>query len=387
MGGCFVRLVLSFLIPVPFVDQSREDIMRARLFKSVAFLIVSMVTLQCSIADLWARTRVENICSVYGMKEIKLTGMGLIVGLDGTGDGGKNLPAIRSLAAALKHLNNPVVDLKDLYAANNVALVMIEATIPASGIRKGQKLDCFVSSMLGAKSLRGGRLLVAPVATPEIGNGVGAGLCSGAVILEDETSLATGKIINGLVMERDFELPFIDRKTRSITLLIDKRHAGFHTASEVSRVINSEFSFEAGNRQLAIAQGPGRVFIRIPKQYTESPVEFIAAVMEVGIDRPHQQARVVVNPKSQTVVVTGEVEISPVVISHKNLTVGVGNAAEGGIPGGFVPIVGQQGQQSTQRLQQLVEALNQLRVPTEDVISIIRELHRSGKLHAEYDEH
>ena len=52
-----------------------------------------------------------------------------------------------------------------------------------------------------------------------------------------------------------------------------------------------------------------------------------------------------------------------------------------------MPISGQQGQQSTQRLQQLVEALNQLRVPTEDVISIIRELHRSGKLHAQYDEH
>lgn len=361
--------------------------MRVLKLKSVLLFLVSFTILNCSIADLWARTRVENICTVYGMKEIKLTGMGLVVGLDGTGDGGKNLPAIRSLAAALKHLNNPVLDLKDLYTANNVALVMIEATIPASGIRKGQKLDCFVSSMLGAKSLRGGRLLVAPVATPEIGRGVMAGLCSGGVILEDETVLATGKIINGLVMDRDFELPFIDRKTRSITLLVDKQHAGFHTASEVARVINLELSFEAGNQQLAIAQGPGRVFVRIPKIYAHSPVEFVAAVMEVGIDRPHQQARVVVNPKSQTVVVTGEVEISPVVISHRNLTVGVGNPLEGGLPGGFVPVNGQPGQQSTQRLQQLVEALNQLRVPTEDVISIIRELHRSGKLHAEYDEH
>ncbi len=360
--------------------------MKSLSYKSVLLLLLSMIVMQSSVSELWARTRIENICSVYGMKEIKLTGMGLIVGLDGTGDGSKNLPTIRSLAAALRHLNNPVVDLKDLAAANNVALVMIEATIPASGIRKGQKLDCFVSSMLGAKSLRGGRLLIAPVSTSEIGNEILAGLSSGAIILEDETSLATGKIINGLVMERDFELSFLDRKTRSITLLVDKQHAGFHTASEVARVVNSEFSFEAGNQQLAIAQGPGRVFIRIPKQYTESPVEFVAAVMEVGIDRPHQQARVVINPKSQTVIVTGEVEISPVVISHKNLTVGVGNV-EGGLPGGFVPITGQQGQQSTQRLQQLVEALNQLRVPTEDVISIIRELHRSGKLHAEYDEH
>ena len=387
MGSCVVRFDLSLLIPRSVVDEPREEIMKPRSKNYVLMLIISIVVLQNSATDLWARTRVESICTVYGLKEIKLSGMGLVVGLDGTGDGSKNLATIRSLAAALKHLNNPIVDLQDLSGANNVALVMIEATIPASGIRKGQKLDCFVSSMLGAKSLRGGRLLIAPVSTTELGNELLAGLCSGALILEDETSLASAKIINGLVMERNFELPFIDRKTRSITLLVDKQHTGFHTASEVSRAINSEFSFEAGNQQLAIAQGPGRIFIRIPKQYTESPVEFVAAVMEVGIDRPHQQARVVVNPKSQTVIVTGEVEISPVVISHRNLTIGVGNAGGGGLPGGFVPITGQQGQQSTQRLQQLVEALNQLRVPTEDVISIIRELHRSGKLHAEYDEH
>ncbi|MCA9014857.1 MAG: flagellar basal body P-ring protein FlgI, partial [Planctomycetaceae bacterium] len=153
--------------------------MKTRSLKSVAFLILTLVCLHSSATELWARTRIENICTVYGMKEIKLAGMGLVVGLDGTGDGAKNLPTIRSLAAALKHLNNPVVDLKDLVSANNVALVMIEATIPASGIRKGQKLDCFVSSMLGAKSLRGGRLLVAPASTTEIGNEVLAGLCSG----------------------------------------------------------------------------------------------------------------------------------------------------------------------------------------------------------------
>ena len=85
--------------------------MRFRSNKFVLILILSVVVLQNSVTDLWARTRVENICTVYGMKEIKLTGMGLIVGLDGTGDGSKNLATIRSLAAALKHLNNPIVDL------------------------------------------------------------------------------------------------------------------------------------------------------------------------------------------------------------------------------------------------------------------------------------
>ena len=116
-------------------------------------------------------------------------------------------------------------------------------------------------------------------------------------------------------------------------------------------------------------------------------MEFVAQVLAVGIDNPHTQARIIVNTKTGTVVVTGEVEISPVVISHKNLTVRVGSAnpADDAVASeSFVPIT-QQGKQATQQLQQLVEALNQIQVPNEDIIEIIRELHRTGKLHAFYE--
>jgi flagellar P-ring protein precursor FlgI len=97
---------------------------------------------------------------------------------------------------------------------------------------------------------------------------------------------------------------------------------------------------------------------------------------------PHTQARVVLNPKTGTVIVTGEVELSPVVIAHKSFSVEIG---DGGPPppGPFVGIVEGQGRQSPQQLKQLVESLNQLRVPTEDIVSIIRELNETGKLHAE----
>jgi flagellar P-ring protein precursor FlgI len=95
-----------------------------------------------------------------------------------------------------------------------------------------------------------------------------------------------------------------------------------------------------------------------------------------------------VNVKSETIVVTGEVEISPVVISHKNLTVQVGDQdlLENEPQSRFVPILDRDASQSPQRLDDLVKALNQLRVPTSDIIQILRELHRSGKLHAVYVE-
>ncbi len=364
---------------------------RHRMKLAVALLMLSAITVWPNTAT--ARTRLENICSIKGQQEVKLTGIGLVVGLDGTGDGGGNLPAMRALASALKLLNNPVVGFDELKKADNVAIVFVEATVPATGLRRGQKTDCYVSSPFGAKSLRGGRLMVSPIETADIGDDTAVGLASGPVIVEDPNHLRSGKIPSGITMMEDFQSSFITidkERGHIITLLLDAAHSSFNAASEVARVVNAEFSFDAGNRQLAFPAGPGVVNVEIPAQYKDSPVEFVAQMLEVGIDNPHTQAKVVVNAKSGVVIVTGEVEISPVVISHKNLTVevGGGNAGAGpGVPGRFVPLNDQSGRQTTQQLKELVDALNNLRVPTADIISIIRELHRSGKLHAVYDEH
>lgn len=337
-----------------------------------------------------ARVKLESICTIYGLQEVKLTGLGLVVGLSGTGDGGKNLPAMRALAAALKLMHNPILDIKELKDADNVAIVLIEATVPKTGLRRGQKLDCHVSSFLGAKSLRGGRLLVAPVETAEVGNDTAVGLASGPIVLEDAANPTTGKIPGGVSLQEDFVSAFLDpRNGPSVTLLLEAGHASFYSASEVARVVNAEFEYEGGRKEIAKPLGPGVIEVEIPSQYRQSPVEFIALLMQISIENPHTQGRVVVNPKSGTVIVTGEVEISPVVIAHKNLTVEIGGAAAGPTSEVFrpVPPLDQPGRQSPQQLKTLVDALNQLQVPTDDVISIIRELHRSGKLHGTYDEH
>jgi flagellar P-ring protein FlgI len=365
--------------------RTHSSLRNSRLISGALAALSLACALCLSPRTALARPRLENICTVAGQHEQKLIGMGLIVGLKGSGDGGKFLPMINALGSALAQLNNPASGPTDLKDASNVALVLIEATVPANGIRKGQRLDCFVNSIGAAKSLRGGRLMMSPIGGQRVDDDRVMGIASGAVLIEDAAIMTSGKVPQGVIVTEDVVNTFIENNR--FRLLLDTDHSSFQSASEVARVVNADISFEANGRLLARAIGPGVVEVTLPEQYAHDPMQFIAQVLDVGIDNPHTQARVVVNSKSGTVIVTGEVEISPVVISHKNLSVTVGPVEEQApaeaVPGvGFVSLMDQQARQSPQRLKALVDALNQLKVPTSDVIEIIKDLHRSGKLHA-----
>jgi flagellar P-ring protein precursor FlgI len=343
--------------------------------------LAAAIVLGMVLTPAWARTRLEHFCSVQGQQEVKLTGLGLVVGLPGTGDGARNLPTVRALQAALMKMNQPTGN-TDLKNADNVAIVMIEASVPKTGLRRGQKIDGYVSA-ISAKSLRGGRLLSSPL-TSLSDPKTAVAVASGAITIEDVKLPNTGRLALGVDLLQNVTASFVNRDNdrATVTLLIDPAKASFWTSSEVANVINNEFTFEAGGEKLARSVGPGSVEVTIPRTYQNQPVEFIAQVLEVGIDTPHTQARVVVNSNSKTVIVTGEVEISPVVITHKNFNVEVGGAAQE-TPGPFIALSDGQSRQSPVQLQQLQTALNKLRVPNEDVIAIIRELHATGKLHAE----
>jgi flagellar P-ring protein precursor FlgI len=355
-------------------------------FRIGCWMIVAAIAFAVGATETaFARVRLESICSVQGQREQRLVGLGLVVGLKGTGDGGDYLPTIRALGAALKLMNNPIEKEVFLKETKNVAMVMIEATVPATGIRRGQTIDCHISAIGSCKSLRGGRLLAAPLQSAFVPDERALAVASGAILLEEPQFPTTGKIPTGVIIEAnfdDFVATYIENG--AFTLLLDSAHSSFHAASEVARVVNADISFEANSRQIARAIAPGMIRVTVPEQYRNEPVDFVAQVLDIGIDNPHTQARVVLNPKAGIIVVTGEVEISPVVISHKALVVTVGdpNPVPGEDTGShFVPLM-ERSPQAPQHLKDLVEALNQLKVPTTDIIEIVRDLHRSGKLHA-----
>src|SRR3954463_4307581 len=106
--------------------------------------------------------KIADITRLGGQRTNVLTGLGLVYGLKGTGDGGDFMPAIKPLAAMLSKYSDPST-IKELANAQNVALVSITATLPADGVRDGESIDCYVTSIGAATSLKGGRLFVTPM--------------------------------------------------------------------------------------------------------------------------------------------------------------------------------------------------------------------------------
>ena len=328
-----------------------------------------------------AATKLKNVCRVKGQEENTLHGLGLVVGLNGTGDGGNFLPAIRSLATALQLMGNPVgpgggVELKD---AKNVALVTVSVTIPAAGARQGDKLDCVVSSIGSAKSLAGGRLFITPLQGPDVESTRIFGFAEGLIQLDDAKLATTGRIFQGCRLEEDFYHPFV--KDSFVTLVLDANHADFEVAQAVADTINrTPFGMQSPHGFVARAINQQNVKVYVLPQYENDPVDYISQLMglelllepEVGTD-----ARVVINERSGSIVIDGDIEIGAVVVTHKNILI----ETAPGLPGDrFVGFHPEEAQPPT-RLRALVEALNAVKVPNEDIIDIIKRLDRSGKLH------
>ena len=344
-----------------------------------------------------AATRVADVTRLDGQREEKLTGMGLVVGLPGTGDGKRFAPAAASLAQMLGHFGN-ATDLAGLGTVGNVAVVMVTATVPANGARNGDALDVHLTSMGDAKSLAGGRLFVTPMTGPLPGGGGVFALAEGPVILEDETAPTTGRVERGAVLERDLPKQFVTDGT--ITLVLDDAHASWTFASNIAKVVNDSEGLDG--EEYAVAIGPKNVVVRIPEAERARPDSFISRVQRLPVPLVADEARVRINERLGTMVITGDVEISPVVVSMNGLTIstdpgddapvvtGPGDPFGGGElrpdpRGDFVPVSTEATDRQRAKLRDLVAALDALKVPADDRIAIVKELHRTGKLHAKLD--
>jgi flagellar P-ring protein precursor FlgI len=346
--------------------------------------VIVILLLLLAAPTAWA-VKIADITRLGGERTNILTGLGLVYGLKGTGDGGDFTAAINPLREMLSKFADPV-QAKELGNAANVALVALTATIPANGVGEGDHLDVHITSLGAAASLRGGRLFVTPMLGP-MGGGSVLALAEGPVDLEDPSTPTVGVVhgnAGGAVMEQNLPAREIDNNGRFM-LIIDEPSASWTMASTIAQIINDSEG-DAGET-LATVLDQRNISVTIPANERDHPDAFISRVQRLPVKIVPTEARVQINSNTGTIIITGDVEISPVVISHKGLSISITNPAP--VPSARNPIVENRDviEVSTEppvdgNLQDLVTALKQLQVPTEDRIDILKELYNTGKLHA-----
>ena len=355
------------------------------MFKHTTTRIVTPLIV-VGLAAMTLAVQVQDLVRLKGSETSKIVGIGLVVGLQGSGDGGQFMPAMRPLAAVIQQLIDPNVVASELSNAKNVALVALSATLPSVGVREGDRVDVHVSAIGPAKSLAGGRLFMIPMTGPVTGSPIYA-FADGAIVIEDPQNLTVGVVKGGAQLTRDVMAKYIDQYGR-ITLVLDENSASWPTANNLTNLINGVIAPDGPNIAKALDQK--NIVIDVPKYELEDPAAFISQILRSYVD-PSQistGARVVINQRTGTIVVTGDVQISPVIISHKGMTITTItppiqptelNRQEQNVH--FVPIDPEK--RGGAKLGDLLAAFNQLKVEAADRIAIVKEIYRSGKLHAQ----
>ncbi|MEX2318038.1 MAG: flagellar basal body P-ring protein FlgI [Pirellulales bacterium] len=347
--------------------------------------IFAALSIMLGAGPSFAGTRLKNICRIKGQEENTLRGLGLVIGLTGTGEANDPL-TMRAIARSMEIMGNSLsmngeqANVDDLRKIKNAVLVMVTATVPATGARRGDLLDCNVAAING-KSLLGGRLAFASLQGPNTQDRRVFALCQGQLTIDNPAQPTVAVVHGGCQMEADVRTKFV-RDDGYITLILDKNHANFQTVDaikqEIERKYLSSLKYGGSSAGDAVASNvraidASTIEVRIPEAYIGDHVGFAAELLDTNVFEPEPEARVVVNSRAGSIVISGDVEIGDVIVSHKNVVVQAGGSSA------FAAIDADKS--SEPKLQELVNQLNALKVPTDDMIEIIRGIEKNGKLH------
>lgn len=353
-----------------------------------------------------AASRIKDIADFEGVRDNVLVGYGLVVGLQGTGDGLDNSEFTKqSLVGMLERLgvntryNNMSAGSNTGLKAKDVAAVMVTATMPAF-MRQGTKIDVTVSALGDSTSLKGGTLLVTPmvgadgevyaVAQGQVSSGYTA---TGAAASVTKGVPTSGRISNGAVVEREVSIDL--SRMESIHVML--RNPDFTTARRVAQAINAYF----GN-EISDPLDPATVRISIPANFRGRTVALLTDIEQLRV-QPDQLARVVIDDRTGTIVMGENVRISTVAIAQGSLTIRITETPQVSQPSPFssggttavVPRTDIQVDEQADRklavlqqgvtLQELVSGLNALGIGPSDLISILQAIKAASALQAEIE--
>lgn len=339
--------------------------MKQFIVKNYHFFIV-IVALWMFFQDANA-ARLKDISNIRGVRENQLIGYGLVVGLQGTGDGAAEFTS-KSMSRMLD-IVGVKLDEKQV-TSKNVAAVMITANLPAFA-RSGNKLDITIHSIGDATSLSGGTLLQTPLraANKEV-----YAVAQGPIIIgssgEGKAHTTVGRVPSGAIIEKDLDMEFAGRKMLRLTL----HNPDFTTAARVAHVINRDMG-----GKYAVAKDSATIDLVVPPNYDGNAVEFMAAIESLDVN-PDARAKVVINEKTGTVVIGEMVKISKIAIAHGNISVQIGDDKAKDKKSANTAMFG--GEAS---VGDIVNALNGLGISPKDLITILQNIKAAGALHGDLE--
>lgn len=341
--------------------------------------------------------RLKDIATFKGVRPNQLIGNGLVVGLNGTGDGTNVDFSTQELANMLSQLGINVS--RDKVKVKNIATVAVTALLPPFA-RVGSKIDILVSSLGDAKSLQGGTLLLTPLKGVDgqvyalgqgpvsVGGFAASGEAGGGVTKNHPTA---GRIANGATVEREIPINFLEKDNFTISL----NDADFTTSQRAVAAIN-----RALHGNYALSQDGGTINVKLPPKYKDQVVPLLASLENLEIV-PDSVAKVVLDERNGTVVMGANVRLSTVAIAHGNLMVRIKERPRISQPLPFsqgqtvvVPdstVTTQEGESRLMVLPegvsigQVVQALNAIGVTPRDLIAILQAIKAAGALQAELE--
>lgn len=367
-------------------------------FLKFALLAAALLVPGCSFAATGAQTvLVRDITTIAGVRDNPLVGYSIVVGLNGTGDRQQTLFTTQTLANVMQRMGVQIP--ANSVIVKNVAAVFVTASLPPFA-RPGMQLDVTVSSIGDAKSLEGGVLLLAPLRGPDgqvyaeaQGPLTLGGFTAGNAGNGKQSNHPTvGRIPNGGTVERDTAIDLTRLSTVSLVL----RNADFNSAREISNVINSQFG-----KTISTVIDSREINVNIGSSGTASVPELISQIQNLSISvRP--PAKVVVNERTGTIVMGGDVKLSAVSVLHGGLSVEVTTKFAVSQPeplskGGRTVVVPEQDVQAKESsaksikleegasVEDLINGLQTMGATARDIVAILQAIKSAGGLQAELE--
>jgi flagellar P-ring protein FlgI len=368
-----------------------------KYFTLTKILILTALFLSC-YATCVSGARIKDIASFKGVRSNQLVGYGLVIGLNGTGDGQSTQFTTQSLVNMMERLG--IHTQSESIKVSNVAGVIVTASLPPFS-KKGTTLDVLVSSIGDAKSLQGGTLVMTPLKGADsniyaiaqgallVGGFASSGSAGGGVSKNHPT---VARIPGGALIEREIAFDF--NTLADITIALDR--PDFTTALRMSDAINSTLGTVN-----AIPVDAGTVRINIPETYEGNHVTLVSSLEQIEI-QADIKARIVLSERTGTVIMGEKAMISPVAIAHGNLSVEIKEKKDVSQPAPFsegetVTTPDTQVNVSEEKnkllmvspenadLGSVVKALNAIGVSPRDLITVFQAIKASGALQAELE--